>query len=83
MSQEQSQLEGGLNRASKELIFVNDLWDLVNQKLDPKTGKQAFKIETRILTEMLFVVLNPLVTLAHQAKAIAELRGAIAASYKE
>jgi len=39
MSREQSQEEGGLNRMSKELIFVNDLWDLTNLKFDTKTGK--------------------------------------------
>ena len=39
MSQEELQSKGGLNRSSKELIYINDLWDLMNQRLDTRTGK--------------------------------------------
>lgn len=27
------------DRASKEKIFINDLWDLINQCYSPKSGK--------------------------------------------
>lgn len=63
MSKEQSLKEGGLNRMSKELIFVNDLWDLINLKSDVKTGRQAAKIEIEIVIEVLNTILNPLICL--------------------
>ena len=83
MSQEQVKKEGGLNRTSKELIFVNDLWDLINLKFDAKACKQSSKIEVEILIEVLSTILNPLICLESQAYAVQELRIAIAASYVE
>ena len=76
-------MEGGLDRNSKELIFLNDMWDIVNQRIDKSTGKQASKVEVSVIIEILATVLNPLITLESQAYAVKELRQAIAASYQE
>ena len=46
-----------MSRTSKEHIFVHDLWDLIEQ---PITSEK--------LTEMLCIILNPLITLEDQTK---------------
>lgn len=45
MSLDEREREGRLNRNSKELIFLNDLWDLVNQRIDSITGQQSDCVE--------------------------------------
>ena len=51
------------DRASKEKIFLNDLWDLINQCYNPKTGKQSFKVEADFVCQYMKVVLDPYITL--------------------
>ena len=53
MSAYESQTRGKLDRQSKELIFVNDLWDLVNLRFDPLLGKQSTKVEFQIVLSFL------------------------------
>ena len=83
MSKDESLFQGKLNRASKELIFVNDLWDLLNLKLDTQKGKQALKLEIKIVVQGFSMLLSPFVTLETQTRAILDLRTAIAADLKK
>jgi hypothetical protein len=65
MNQAESACQGKLNRASKELIFLNDLWDILNVKLDTQKGKQALRLETNIVVQGLLTLLSPFITLEY------------------
>ena len=70
------------DRASKEKIFINDLWDLVNQCYSPKTGKQCVKVEADFVCQYMKVILDPYITLEEQSKVILAQREVVQQYYK-
>ena len=73
MTFEESKQLGCLNRESKELIFFNDLWDILSQQtpyginLQNKGQKTRQKIKIEVAVSVLIIVLNPVTTLKYQA----------------
>ena len=74
--------EDEFDRASKEKIFLNDLWDLINQRCNSKTGKQSLKVETDFVCQYMKVVLDPYITLEEQTKVILGQREVVKQYYK-
>ena len=74
--------EDEFDRASKEKIFLNDLWDLINQRYNSKTGKQSFRVEADFVGQYMKVVLDPYITLDEQTKVILGQREVVKQYYK-
>lgn len=73
MTFEESKQLGCLNRESKELIFFNDLWDILSHQtpyginLQNKGQKMRQKIKIEVAVSVLIIIMNPVTTLKYQA----------------
>ena len=81
MSRGESLREGRLNRNSKELIFFNDLWDLVNQRKNPASDQQTDSVEIEIVTDIVATMLHCLTPLAEQAAVLTAYRQSVTLHY--
>ena len=53
---------------------MNDLWEFINIRVNPKTGIRSIKVEMSLIFEFMKIVLNPLLEIEHQSALILKLR---------